>query len=63
MEEEQKTCETCRHFKRHYIHWSGKQYRPLHCGHCVHPRLKDREANTPACRHYSARAKQKPETE
>ena len=63
MEEEQKSCETCRHFYRHYIHWSGRQYRPLNCGHCAYPRLKDREVDTPACRHYSARAKKKPKEE
>ena len=63
MEEEQKTCETCRHFRMHYVRQNKTWYMPMHEGHCVHPRLKDREANTPACRHYSARAKQKPETE
>lgn len=51
--EEEKTCETCRHFCRHYIRWGGNKYRPMDQGHCMEPRVKDRKTQTPACQRYS----------
>lgn len=44
-----KICETCKHFRLHYIKHSNRYYVPLFYGHCVKPRLKKRFANTPAC--------------
>lgn len=44
----EQTCETCKHFRQHYIKF-GKRYQPIHYGHCVYPRLKKRETITPAC--------------
>ena len=35
-------CGDCAHFRRHYIKWDEDRYVPLHLGHCVFPRLKDR---------------------
>ena len=34
-------CGSCGHFVRHYVWWFGR-FSPLHTGHCVHPRIKDR---------------------
>lgn len=45
------TCESCKYFRRHYVK-CGRGYSPLDQGHCVHPRLKDRTAATPACARY-----------
>lgn len=32
---EQKICQTCGYFRRHYIWWG--EYRAINFGHCVHP--------------------------
>lgn len=32
MEEQEKTCETCQHFYRHYVRRSSTKYIPLVCG-------------------------------
>jgi hypothetical protein len=32
-------CVNCRYFVRHYL----RDGRPLECGHCVHPRIKNRK--------------------
>ena len=47
-----KTCESCKHFRMHYIKRDDSYY-PIHYGHCVYPRLKKREVATPACENYS----------
>ena len=47
-----KTCLTCKHFRLHYIKY-GRSYSPIHEGHCVYPRLKQRRSETEACQHYS----------
>ncbi len=47
----EKTCETCVHFRRHYVKF-GFRYNPVGSGHCVYPRLKLRREDAPACRHY-----------
>jgi len=49
-----KICRTCKHFRQHYIKF-GRSYREIAYGHCVHPKLKKRETNSPACEHYDAR--------
>ena len=56
--EQPKTCQTCKHFRLHYIKF-GKSYRAIHYGHCVYPRLKKREAKALACVHYRERQAQK----
>lgn len=41
-------CKDCKYFRQHYIKFR-KNYEEVFCGHCVHPRLKDRKPNTPSC--------------
>ena len=48
-------CGQCRHFRRHYVKFGRNRYHPMSKGHCVHPRLKDRSVDTPACGHFSLR--------
>lgn len=55
MEEQEKTCETCKHFYRHYVHWSGKRFSALDVGHCGDPRARYKSVNTPACFRYVQR--------
>lgn len=50
-----KLCEQCRHFHRHYVRMGGNRYLPISKGHCAHPRLKDRDVDTPACPRFSPR--------
>ena len=50
-----KLCEQCRHFRRHYVRMGNNHYRPISAGHCTHPRLKDRRVDSPACARFSAR--------
>lgn len=49
--EEKKTCETCKHFVRHYFKF-GRSFRPLDVGHCTDPRCRDKRVETPACHRY-----------
>ena len=37
MEEQEKTCETCKHFCRHYTRRVGGKFGPLDVGHCINP--------------------------
>ncbi len=53
--EEEKTCAQCRHFRRHYVCQGGRRYIPLDRGHCGAPRLRDKDADTPACGRFSGR--------
>ena len=39
--EEKKYCENCEHFVQHYRRDKKRVY-PVHCGHCVYPRVKHR---------------------
>lgn len=62
MDEEiqaEKTCETCRHFHRHYVRAAANRYTPLSHGHCGNPWCRHKELSTPACHRY--RAKPEPE--
>ena len=56
--EQAKCCEQCRHFRQHYVREGRSHYVPIHAGHCVHPRLKDRTVDTPACPRFSSRPDQ-----
>lgn len=49
-----KSCKDCKRFRQHYIKFR-KRYIEIPHGHCVHPRLKDRECDTPACNRYVQR--------
>ena len=46
-----KSCKTCSHFFQHYVKLE-KGYRSTYCGHCIHPRIKKRTADTKSCIHY-----------
>ncbi len=50
----EKTCRDCKHFRLHYVK-AGGSYLAIEEGHCVHPRLKDRAAETPACQRWAKR--------
>ena len=50
--EQEKTCGTCLHFRRHYVKLTDHIYNAIDCGHCVCPRLKPRRADTVACWRY-----------
>ena len=49
--DENKTCKTCKHFIQHYIKFK-KRYEEITRGHCVFPRIKNRESTPKACEHY-----------
>ena len=49
--DEVKHCQDCTHFKQHYVK-CGKQYMATYCGHCAHPRIKERKEDSPACERY-----------
>ena len=55
------TCASCKYFRRHYVKF-GRGYVPLDQGNCVHPRLKDRTADTPACTRYRCGEKSRQES-
>ncbi len=61
MEDQDKTCETCKHFYRHYVHWVGKRFKPLDMGHCGNPRCRDKRIDTPACHRYAKGREKKAE--
>ena len=50
--EHEKTCGTCRHFRRQYKKLAEGTFRAIQCGHCVYPRLKPRQADMLACWRY-----------
>lgn len=50
---EEKRCETCKHFRLHYIKYGNRQYHPLHYGHCTKPRLKKRFAQDKGCDYWA----------
>lgn len=53
MEGQEKTCETCKHFRRHYTRGGGNKFIPLAVGHCGNPRLRDKRCDAPACQRYA----------
>ena len=53
MEAQEKTCGTCKHFCRHYTRRGRNQFIPIGVGHCINPRLRDKQCDTPACQRYA----------
>ena len=51
---EKKVCADCAHFRQHYL-LSSDCVKTVNCGHCVHPGLKHRKPQIPACEYYSVR--------
>lgn len=52
MEEKEKICETCVHFRRHYVRRENDWYMPLQVGHCVKPFCREKKADNTACWRY-----------
>ncbi len=52
-------CKECKHFRQHYVKFR-RGYREINDGHCVYPRLKRRETDTPACQHFVPRDNENP---
>lgn len=53
IDEDEECCVNCKHFIQHYTFTPrGKQpFSPVHCGHCVYPRIKDRRPHD-TCKHF-----------
>ena len=49
---ENESCGSCKYFMRHYIRYDEGDYVPILDGHCKKPRLKLRNAKTPACQYW-----------
>jgi len=45
------TCRTCQHFMQHYRMNEDKIFR-INCGHCVFPKMKQRNPTAKACEHF-----------
>ena len=54
---EERACKDCCHFRQHYIKKDSgngeSRFIPINDGHCVNPRLKIRNRETPACKFYN----------
>ena len=52
---EKKICVNCEHYRIYYVKDPrlGDYYWETMNGHCIFPRLKHRDANTPACVHFA----------
>ncbi len=51
---EQTVCGTCKHYRRHYVRYEAGRFTSLHYGHCVYPRIKQRDPGQ-TCPHWTAR--------
>ena len=49
------TCESCQHFRRHYVRMGRNYYVPIDDGHCVRPRTRRKNAKDKICERYKAR--------
>jgi len=45
-------CQTCKHFRQHYVKWLDDSYMECGSGHCVYPRCKPRYNSAKACQNY-----------
>lgn len=50
----EKRCGNCKYFCLHYRRAGKGRYVPLLCGHCTHPRIKDRRVEE-HCPHWTAK--------
>lgn len=41
----EETCGECLHFLRHYVQLKDASFLPTQFGHCIHPRVKERQAD------------------
>ena len=51
-------CVNCQHFHQHYIR-DGKGHVAVECGHCVEPRIKNREP-WDSCQHFTPKVASAP---
>ena len=49
-------CQTCKHFRQHYVKWDEDHFLECGSGHCVYPRRKPRRNEAKACQHYTPKA-------
>ena len=49
-------CQTCKHFRQHYVKWDEDHFLECGSGHCVYPRRKPRRNGAKACQHYTPKA-------
>lgn len=47
-------CGNCEHYIRHFINQCGI-FSPILHGHCTYPMIKNREADTRACKYFEER--------
>lgn len=47
----EEVCGNCKHFHYHYCGCDGR-YHPLNCGHCVYPRMKNRQPGLAGCKNW-----------
>lgn len=50
----EQNCGNCEHYIRHFVYSSGR-FTPILHGHCTYPMIKNREADTKACKHFEKR--------
>ncbi len=50
------TCKTCNFFVQHYYKRNNRFF-ILYCGHCIYPRIKNRNPDTPSCNYYKHKNK------
>lgn len=50
---ENQTCQTCKYYYQHYVKYGKNHFISVDEGHCVHPRLKFRKPEAPACEKFS----------
>jgi len=55
--ENEKICQTCKHFRQHYVRTARGSYTMCGSGHCVFPRRKPRRNDAKACEHYIPKEK------
>jgi len=56
----EKICQTCKHFRQHYVKSDLGNYDMCGSGHCVYPRCKPRYNETKACQHYIPKEEKPP---
>lgn len=49
---ENHVCKECEYYCAHYVRLAKKQWQQLDHGHCVYPQIKQRQAQTPACKYF-----------
>lgn len=45
----ERTCESCVHFRPHYVPWENDKFRKIRCGHCTRPHIRHKDSESEAC--------------